>query len=666
MKLHSLGNPCYLLDFNNTRILLDCAIDFTSILQFLPITPIINYRATSSTSTSSSTTTTQNNNNVDNSLKNSSCFKSINNYIFIDSGIKYQIPQLDLVDFETIDIILISNYTNIYALPFITEYTSFKGKIYATEPTLQYGRLLLDELVQIDKQSKTTRNQYWQSIDLLKQIGAAQSNNVFKYAYYWRDLYNHHDTEKCFEKIQTVRFNEYLKFYGFTIRAVSSGYCLGGSNWIVENNYEKIVYLSDSSNYNTRYPEPFDRQSLRNADLVIATKLNVYPQITLNDAIAELFSNIGSTLSSGGNVLIPTYSCGTILDLLEPLSEYLSKVGLGFVHIYFISQIAKAVLSYADIYSEWLNRAKKERSYMPEAPFLHQDMIRNQHFTPVTHITSRFQPKEGSIVFVGHPSCRVGDVVHMINIWGDNPKNSILLIEPEYDFKKTLQPFNQQLQCRIQFIPIDSRFSTNEMNDLIMEISPSTLITSYQYTNIIKNKQSSGSEGNTTYMNPNDIVKIKQSSKKRYENGHLDKTLAQQIQPKLLVDNGENSVSVAQIEAVLSLSDHKYHLTNPNISDLSSLSHWKEKYLWGSLSIQNIIKQIYQKGYNNIQTEIEDNNNKIGNNSMATLKIYHMVGTNQVETIMRISITEATIETSCEKTRKILMDIVSDCCFIKL
>jgi len=39
-----------------------------------------------------------------------------------------------------VDVILLSNYRNMLALPYITECTGFKGVIYATEPTLHIGR----------------------------------------------------------------------------------------------------------------------------------------------------------------------------------------------------------------------------------------------------------------------------------------------------------------------------------------------------------------------------------------------------------------------------------------------------------------------------------------------------------------------------------------------
>lgn len=50
------------------------------------------------------------------------------------------ILQRELLDLSTIDVILISNYHCMMALPYITEHTGFTGTVYATEPTLQIGR----------------------------------------------------------------------------------------------------------------------------------------------------------------------------------------------------------------------------------------------------------------------------------------------------------------------------------------------------------------------------------------------------------------------------------------------------------------------------------------------------------------------------------------------
>lgn len=47
---------------------------------------------------------------------------------------------MDLIDLSTVDVILISNYHCMMALPYITEHTGFTGTVYATEPTVQIGR----------------------------------------------------------------------------------------------------------------------------------------------------------------------------------------------------------------------------------------------------------------------------------------------------------------------------------------------------------------------------------------------------------------------------------------------------------------------------------------------------------------------------------------------
>lgn len=48
--------------------------------------------------------------------------------------------QTELLDLSTVDVILISNYHCMMALPYITEHTGFTGTVYATEPTMQIGR----------------------------------------------------------------------------------------------------------------------------------------------------------------------------------------------------------------------------------------------------------------------------------------------------------------------------------------------------------------------------------------------------------------------------------------------------------------------------------------------------------------------------------------------
>jgi hypothetical protein len=76
-------------------------------------------------------------------------FANICGLPYLTGGLKIHIPDFGFLDFaHDVDVVLISNYLNMGALPYITEYLGFQGRIYATTPTAQIGREMLLELVE--------------------------------------------------------------------------------------------------------------------------------------------------------------------------------------------------------------------------------------------------------------------------------------------------------------------------------------------------------------------------------------------------------------------------------------------------------------------------------------------------------------------------------------
>ena len=51
----------------------------------------------------------------------------------------FRVPALHLIDLSMVDAILLSTSYSALALPYITEYTSFKGQVYATDPTVEFA-----------------------------------------------------------------------------------------------------------------------------------------------------------------------------------------------------------------------------------------------------------------------------------------------------------------------------------------------------------------------------------------------------------------------------------------------------------------------------------------------------------------------------------------------
>lgn len=123
---------------------------------------------------------------------------------------KLHTPQFDLVDITTIDFILISNFWNIGALPYLTEYYGFEGKIFATVPTIQQGKQLLLELVNQRKEIRQTGQMSFdnsdnafnsKTLERLWQMGILDVNQK-------RPLYTEKDIESCFAKIRSCSFDE--------------------------------------------------------------------------------------------------------------------------------------------------------------------------------------------------------------------------------------------------------------------------------------------------------------------------------------------------------------------------------------------------------------------------------------------------------------------------
>jgi integrator complex subunit 9 len=57
----------------------------------------------------------------------------------VDSVPEFSPPLEKIIDFSEIDAILISNYTCMLALPFITEGTGFKGIVYMLKYVIKYN-----------------------------------------------------------------------------------------------------------------------------------------------------------------------------------------------------------------------------------------------------------------------------------------------------------------------------------------------------------------------------------------------------------------------------------------------------------------------------------------------------------------------------------------------
>lgn len=607
MKLVCLSNapskPCFVLYFKGVTLMLDCGLDLSQIVSFVPL-PLVS--GSKINKLPDWLLATEKFGKDGEALKEE--LKECNNRVFVNGTLEFSTPETRIVDLSQVDAILISNSSCMLALPFITEYTGFKGVIYCTDPTLQIGRQFMRELVTyVERFPREKTCSLWKREDILKSLPLPLRDAITPSL--WKKCYSLQDIESSLSKVQVVGFNERKNIFGaLTAMACSSGYSLGSSNWVVHSEYEKITYVSGSSTLTT-HPKPIDQAPLRHSDILIMSCLTQTPLTNPDSMIGEFCVNAAVTIKNGGNVLVPCYPSGVTYDLFECLSGHLDSCGLSTVPMYFISPVSNSTLAYSNIFGEWLSASKQSKVYLPEPPFPHAELVslgRLRHFNNVHDLQNDF--KCPCIVFTGHPSLRLGDVIHFLELWGKSSTNTIIFTEPDYPYLEALTPF-QPLQMRVCYCPIDTSLSFAQANKLIKDLKPAHLVVAESYTNppttvtqrtdLVVNYDPPP----LTYK-PCEVLTL--PLKRKYECIELDPELAASLEP-VEVKPGS---AISMVNATLVVKDNKYIL-----EPLASVANKKLKpgetpvkprsYIYGTLNTRTFVESLKAQGI--IDVKVEDN-----------------------------------------------------------
>ncbi|KRZ48605.1 Bardet-Biedl syndrome 5 protein [Trichinella nativa] len=457
------SEPCLMLKWPEKVIMLDCPLND---LQLLSMTPVL-------------------------LLKSSELI----NFDFNDavSGL----PTSKFTDVNAADIILVSNFNSALALPFITERSEFQGTVYATEPTVEFARCLMLDMVTYFERAKSATH---------RKLTSAP-------------FYTFEDVENCLSKVNIVNYNETVICPGFGhLTPTASGLSIGGCNW--------IVYLSSFTCVST-HAKAMAVDKFDNATAIVVGSLNQYPKKNPATVMDEFCTVVANTIAAGGNVLIPSSPCGVTFDLIEYLfARVLSRSPLPNCQVIFISETADTCFAFGNICGEWLCDSKKCRVFQPQEPFVHGSFF----FLKSCKLMSRFacistacswwtcetdeiNKRSPYIVFASHPSLRVGDAVQFLLLMKDNEKNTIILTDPEFSPNEVLFPY-KPISMKVAFCPIDVRMNTVEAVSLLSSLQPKALCLPIQEKNTVENFCNTSeivvrfSRSNTRYYSTSNICPI--------------------------------------------------------------------------------------------------------------------------------------------------------------
>ncbi|XP_025103856.1 integrator complex subunit 9-like isoform X2 [Pomacea canaliculata] len=609
MKLVCLSNnpskPCFVLYFKSVALMLDCGLDISQIAHFLPLLTIPGSLLTRVSQWSG----------VGGDKRTKLSEKMVNEFrecmgrVFIDGTPEFSVPEFGVVDVSQIDAVLISNFNTMLALPYLTQYTNFHGKIYATEPTIQIGRMYMEEMVKyIERNPKLKVASAWKEEEFANIVPPPLRSAVEPRG--WRKFYTQHDIDACLSKIQAVGFNEKLDVFGaLQVQSVSSGCCIGSSNWIIQSAFEKICYVSGTSTLTT-HPKPMEQAPLKNSDVLILTCLTQTPLALPDPMIGEFCVNAAVTVKHGGSVLVPCYPSGVTYDLFECLSGHLDQCGLSNTPMYFVSPVSDGSLAYSNIYAEWLSTGKQSKVYLPECPFPHAELVnsgRLRHFKDINELGSDFQMP--CILFTGHPSLRMGDAVHFIEAWGKNAANTVIFTEPDFPYLEALGPF-QPLMMRVCYCPVDTSLSFAQANKLIRDLRPLHLVVSETYTTPppqapLRSDLTIDWEPSPLTYKKYEVVNL--PVKRQWETVLIDPLLAAELEPVEV----KPGAAICMLTATLVSRDNKYTLKPLSMEAQSETglvrradgTALKKTYLFGSPNIQNFVDMLTQQGISSIKVE---------------------------------------------------------------
>ncbi|KRY08935.1 Bardet-Biedl syndrome 5 -like protein, partial [Trichinella patagoniensis] len=465
------SEPCLMLKWPEKVIMLDCPLND---LQLLSMTPVL-------------------------LLKSSELI----NFDFNDavSGL----PTSKFTDVNAADIILVSNFNSALALPFITERSEFQGTVYATEPTVEFARCLMLDMVTYFERAKS-------ATQFFNKFQNREKNRKLTSA----PFYTFEDVENCLSKVNIVNYNETVICPGFGhLTPTASGLSIGGCNWVIETCKEKIVYLSSFTCVST-HAKAMAVDKFDNATAIVVGSLNQYPKKNPATVMDEFCTVVANTIAAGGNVLIPSSPCGVTFDLIEYLfARVLSRSPLPNCQVIFISETADTCFAFGNICGEWLCDSKKCRVFQPQEPFVHGSLVRGGRVKLMKSISEceKHDLRSPYIVFASHPSLRVGDAVQFLLLMKDNEKNTIILTDPEFSPNEVLFPY-KPISMKVAFCPIDVRMNTVEAVSLLSSLQPKALCLPIQEKNTVENFCNTSeivvrfSRSNTRYYSTSNICPI--------------------------------------------------------------------------------------------------------------------------------------------------------------
>ena len=222
------------------------------------------------------------------------------------------LPYFDEIDPSKIDLLLITHFhmDHCGALPYFTEKTNFKGRIFMTHPTKAIYRILLQDAVKVGNEG----DRLWDEKDLLASL----------------------------DKIELINYHATVTHKGIKFSCYNAGHVLGAAMFNVEIAGVRVLYTGDFSREEDRHLLGAETPAEPPHVLIVESTYGVALHQPRDVREQRFTQAIHQIVARGGRCLIPVFALGRSQELLLILEEYWkTHPELHDVPIYYASKVAK-------------------------------------------------------------------------------------------------------------------------------------------------------------------------------------------------------------------------------------------------------------------------------------------------------------------------------------
>lgn len=205
-----------------------------------------------------------------------------------------------------------------------------------------------------------------------------------------------------------VEYKEVLELsYGVSVTALSSGFSLGASTWLIEGPNDRLAYVPAASGDLNRHPKELDLLPLVDCETLLLTDLKSDrdPHASTERMVERLLTSVSCVLDRGGVCVIPCSPTGVLFDLIEAV--YVACVAVRApaqsVPMYFVAPHASQVMTLTKSGAEWLCEKKIEKLYAGESAFSHEALVKSK----ILNVEADLTPALAAVFQVSEPCCIV-------------------------------------------------------------------------------------------------------------------------------------------------------------------------------------------------------------------------------------------------------------------